>query len=532
MSMTGGPDQDGLQDTAGPSLRPSVLAARDALLLGILTCLLGTLAVLSLKWRAVQDAPIMMYLGYLMDRFHYVPYRDFFDLNPPGTFFVNIAIGRCFGYTDFGLRCGDLLYLAAILAATWGWLRGFGWRTAWLGAVLFGLVYLGHGPYMGMQRDYLVLLPLALAVLGAVRISPARPFARVAVVSALSGLALTIRPQAAIGFPWLLTAVLWSQREQAVPRTRMHTLHLVAVSVAACATPLVLAFAYLAARGGLVPFLDIALHYWPLHGSLTGDHRVISGAARVTYLLAGSFSLGPYAIWLAPAALGAYVSLFRSTLTSHAKRAVVLHAGLVVAYGIYPALAGQFWDYHWLPFGYFLLTMSALCLVRQPATHRGVERIFPVIVVSLVILVRVLGPEQWSNHTRYLSRLGKADPVDEIARFLEANLQDGDTVQPLDWTVAAAHAMLLAGARTATPFVYDYHFYHHVSRPYVEELRTRFVRGLLAACPRFVVHVEPGVPRVTGEDTDTRFPELRIHIRAHYREVAGGSRYRIYERAN
>jgi hypothetical protein len=527
--MTGRLGRSRVQGTAGRSLRPA-FSAGGVLLLGVLTGLLGTLAVLSLKWAAVQDAPIMMYLAYLMDRLGFVPYRDFFDLNPPGTFFLNIAIGRCFGYSDFGLRCGDVLYLAAILAATWGWLRRLGWKPAWLGSILFGLVYLGHGPYLSMQREYLMLLPLALALLVAVRVSPTRPFARIAAASALFGLALTIRPQAAIGYPWLLGAVLWDQRKQRGILGRAHTLRLAAVSVAACAAPALLVFAYLAARGGLAHFLNIAIHYWPLHGALTGDHRTISGTARAGYLLMGTFSLGSYAIWLAPAGLGAFVSLFRSSLTSRARRVVVLHAGLVLTYGIYPALAGQFWEYHWLPLGYFLVTMSALCLVRQPPAHRRVERIFPAMVVSLVVLVRLLGPEQWSNHARYLSRLGKSEPVDEIARFLEENLEEGDTVQPLDWTVGAVHAMLLARARLATPFVYDYHFYHHVSRPYVQQLRARFLRALLAACPRFIVDVEPGVHRVTGEDTDTRFPELRVHIEAHYREVASSSRYVIYER--
>jgi hypothetical protein len=506
------------------------LAAAGPVLLGGLTGLLAILAVLSLKWRAVQDAPIMMYLAYLMDQLHYVPYRDFFDLNPPGTFFINIAVGRCFGYTDLGLRCGDVTFLLLLLAVTYAWLRTLGWKVAWCGTVLFGLVYLGHGPYMSMQREYLLLLPLALTVLAAARISATRPFARVGLSSALFGLALAIRPQAAVLFPWFLGVVLWDQRKRGAARGRAHILWLVAASAAACAAPVLLVCAYLAARGGLVPFLDIAFHYWRLHGSLTGDHVAISGAARVNYLLTRSLSLGSYGVWLAPAAMGAYVALFRSTLTPRDKHTVVLHAGLVMACAIYPALSGQFWEYHWLPFGYFLVTMSALCLVSQPETRGRAERSVPVLLLSLVIFVGLLGPGQWTNTARYLHSVGKSEPVDEIAGFLEANLRPRDTVQPLDWTQAAVHAMLLARARIATPFVYDYHFYHHVSHPYVQKLRARFLHALRTVCPRFIVEVQPGVPRVTGEDTDMRFPELHVHIKAHYREVASGPWYRIYER--
>ena len=50
-------------------------------------------------------------------------------------------------------------------------------------------------------------------------------------------------------------------------------------------------------------------------------------------------------------------------------------------------------------------------------------------------------------------------PDDEIAAFLlAADLQPGDTVLPVDWTEGAVHAMLIAKALPASPFIYDYYF--------------------------------------------------------------------------
>lgn len=135
-----------------------------AAVLSAVSVLLIIVALLSLRWGLVEDAPILMYMAYLMDHFHQVPYRDFFDINLPGTYVFNILIGRLFGYTDFGMRCGDLVYLLATLVATWLFMKPFGGKAAWCSAVLFGLVYLGFGHAVSLEREYILIFPMVLAI--------------------------------------------------------------------------------------------------------------------------------------------------------------------------------------------------------------------------------------------------------------------------------------------------------------------------------------------------------------------------------
>ena len=50
-------------------------------------------------------------------------------------------------------------------------------------------------------------------------------------------------------------------------------------------------------------------------------------------------------------------------------------------------------------------------------------------------------------------------PPAEIAKYLKDHLEPGDTVQPMDWTGAKIlKGMLIARAKVATSFVYDFHF--------------------------------------------------------------------------
>ena len=92
--------------------------------------------------------------------------------------------------------------------------------------------------------------------------------------------------------------------------------------------------------------------------------------------------------------------------------------------------------------------------------------------------------------------------------------------------------MLLAQAKTATPFIYDYHFYHHLSQPYTQTLRQRFIQKLKQAEPRFVVEIQTDKPWVTGPDTGQTFQELTDFLASHYSISTEGDGYIIYERNN
>jgi hypothetical protein len=102
-------------------------------------------------------------------------------------------------------------------------------------------------------------------------------------------------------------------------------------------------------------------------------------------------------------------------------------------------------------------------------------------------------------------------------------------VQPLDWTGGTIHAMLISEAVTATPYIFDYYFYHHVSEPYMQELRRRFMERLKEENPRFMIDMV-ATPRPTGKDTTTEFPELQNFMHNNYIVVYKGNGFTILEK--
>jgi hypothetical protein len=303
------------------------------------------------------------------------------------------------------------------------------------------------------------------------------------------------------------------------------------VALAGFSAPLVIAGLYLLKNNALGDFIDMARNYWPLYHEVTGYKTIETGFLRVKYLYFNYIDLGGRRLWLLPAAVGACISLVNSGLTASQKRRVMLLIGLTICYSLYVPLAGKFWPYHWLPFSYFIVLLSSLCVMKQPQGRREATKRFPVVVLFMTACLSVRLPND------FLSQIGGKSPeppkggrVDEIAAFLKSNLRPGDRVQPIEGAGGAVQAMLMAEVELATPFYYDTCFYHHITHPYIQGLRRQFIESLRTAAPRFVVRIDPDVPWFFGPDTWCDFPELRYLLDTGYRVVYRGRGYEIYER--
>jgi hypothetical protein len=507
------------------------LERSNAIALGLLSALLAVVAGLSLAWRMQHDAPLMFYFAFLIDELGWLPYRDFFEHQPIGAHATYLAIAKIAGYGDLGTRIFDLSWLAGTLALTALWVAPLGRSVAWAGAVMFGLAYLGHGPKVSLQRDYLMLLPIAAALAVSVRLPAWSETRRAGVAGLLLGVTGTLKPQVGALLPALALYYVWRWRETGPERRARQLGMTAAVGAAGFAAPTLLAALWLWATGSLAPFVEIVVHYWPLFAGLDGHHRVLEGPARLEYALAQYARLGGHTLWLAPALLGTYLALFASELSRSARAQVVLIAGLCFSASLYTAASGRFWDYHWLLFLYFLLLLAALCFAAPRPAASALQRIFPLAVVWLVIVGLLRPPaivgEQLRGRPLPAPNAGR---VDEIAEYLRRELRPGDTVQPLDWTGGAIHALLIARAPAATPWITDFQFYHHTSDPYIREIRERFVADLTRAKPRFVVRVghERDLPR--GRDASWRIEGLEQILARDYRFDRRGEGYTILRR--
>jgi len=133
----------------------------------------------------------------------------------------------------------------------------------------------------------------------------------------------------------------------------------------------------------------------------------------------------------------------------------------------------------------------------------------------------------------FLHHEAKDGRVARIERVLAEVVRPGETVQPLDWTAGTLHAMLRREIRIATPFLYDYHFYHHVETAAIKGLRERFLNAMTANPPAVIVEVRGDLkPQVSGVGTTTDFPELNQILSTKYVVIYDESDFRILRRSS
>lgn len=514
-------------ETAGAPSKPEVLAWIVTIGLALAAI---SVVVASTSWRMQLDTPLLHYMGFMLDQ-GAVPYRDIYVTSFPGAMLFHLGILKLGGHGDGPFVIANLLWLGLTLVLTWNILARFGKRAAIAGCALFTLAYLHDGPTIVLQRDF-ALIPFLAAAL-CIQLStrgrlPARAFG----MGLCIALAMSIKPHAGIGLPLLLWAE-WRRRTEAGQAGAMlaEWRGLILWAGLGLALPLGAIGLWLAATGGLQPFLEIAREYLPLHVSLSRTHQQLDGDRRLLYIAYNTSLFGRTPGWLIATAVGAFAAFSAGSLDRSRRRLVATLGGMAFLYCIYVVLAGQFWNYHWMPFKYFCCLLAGLCLMPFEGLPKGAlaRSMPPAAAVLSIIAVLPFAPE-------YVARLqGLPLPppdggrVDTIATYLEEHLEAGDTVQPFDWASGGVHALLQAKATIATPYISDYHFYHHVESDYIKELRSRFIGDLTQAPPRFLVDVAIR-PIPKGEGCSTDFPELTALIQASYETVLDGPGWRVLER--
>jgi hypothetical protein len=511
------------------------------LLSAFLLVLLALTALLAFTWRYYHDLPIFLYASWIIEKFGVIPYRDLYEVNLPGTYVAAGIIGFLTGYSEPAMRILDYILVAVMIGLGGLWMRKLNLWAGVMGGVAWALMYFALGPTAMMQREYLMLLPVLCGLAAYANIPAGRPIWRWLLTGLFMGMAATIKPQGFIGI--LPVALMEWQTAGMESDSLLKKLRSVSLRRALLwlgigfLIPLAGMILYLAANGALPQFFEILFQYLPLFAQMNMYHQAVSGVRRWYSLILDFVKLGGYGIWIAPALWGTHQLLQSPEVLPEKKRYGLLLLWSVIAFSIYPAFSGQFFPQHWFLFAFFLFQAAFLNLTVKPISQSIIFRIAPAALMTIASLALVR-PDTLDNLwllavKRELPAANnpKEGRVDEIAAFLETHLRPGDTVQPVDWVGGAVHAMLIARAELATPFIYDEYFYHNIDNPYIQGLRTRFMQALERARPRFIIEVYDDGPYAepTGPNTSREFPEFRAFLAEHYSVIQEGQGYRIYE---
>ncbi len=497
---------------------------------------------LSLTWEIQIDGSTLHYIAYLITEHGFVPYRDIFDPNMPGTYLFHMAIGTLFGYSDLAFRLVDVAWLTATLTVTWLIMKPVGWVVALASCLLFGLIYLGAGPYMSLQREFVAILPIATALLLTTRRRPNQSTNRTHIlIGILFALAALIKPHLAIGLPVLIIYnCIHDTDELKSIQTLVKPCILGGIfALVGFLATFVIPFLWLWRLGALDSFVEIFSSYVPLYAQMSRDLEFRGPFRRLLNEVYWYIRLGGFGILLTTASFGLYVVLTNSVSTV-TRRLAVLLLSLSILYTVYVAIGGRFLDYHWMSYIYFASLGTAMVLFPTPTLPTLTKVRYQNGILIFVFIITTMSATLVPAFAVVNHVVSGKPPVAfhngqviEITRYLDEHLSPTDTVQPLDWNGGALHAMRISKAVVATPYIFDFQFYHHVSTPYIQQLRKHFLTELEQEMPTFIIDVYKageGIPEISGVDTTDQFPELREFIEQHYRKDYAGDGFDIFRR--
>lgn len=516
------------------SLRFIELVARNVawLALGILFPVAIALALATLRWEYEHDTPLLQYAGLLIEKFGFVPYRDFFETSMPGVFAFHAAIIHLFGAGNLAFALVNLAFLALVLFTAWLFLSRIDAVAAIAFVPLYTIVYLMGGPSIMLQRDGLALLPISAALAIVAMERPGSHMLRQLLCGMLFGVAATIKPQLALGGPFVVAAgiVLHNINNHSDGfRVRRYLAPLTCAAVG-FAIPISVALIWLASHDALQPFLFMVTQYLPLHIQQTGHHVWLPPDERLFYLVRRVVWANSY-VYFAPFVLLAAVGVWPILRRDRKKGTlIILTFALLIVYALSPGLSGQFWPYHYMPFVFFLImTLSFLLYAGRAWAASGEENIAVAGATKVAfIAVAIWGTSGVSSKT-FQPSMAKGGRVERMAQALRANMAPNDTVQPIDWTDGTIHAMLRLNLPLPTPFLYDYHFHHNVDTPTIQTIRRQFIDAFMRASPTLLVEA-PRRPKVSGIGTEAAFPEFDRIVATNYRVVYQDPSLRIWRR--
>ncbi len=437
---------------------PTSLSAFRRTLCVILVAAAALFIVATWHWPLVGDASFFHYMVMLLRRGQ-APYRDFIDVNLPGTYAVQAAVIACLGSGSRGFRLFDLGLLSRMAAAMFFLCRANAGKVqereiilpALFSATLFAIVHGRDGIIHQGQRD----LVLAVLYVGACAFLEKALRPNTGSVSnrhaslapsffsgLLFGFACTIKPSALFMIVPLFAMFVLQLRRQR--RALLPTS--IAFITAALLAPL-LALGYLIQQHTLRAFWQMLTQLTPYHASLN--------RLSIAALILGSVSsvcLPLFLIWLA---------IFLSQRRYNRLLDQLLLIGFLAGCCSY-VLQGRGYPYHRYPSEAFLLLLAALAFCDALWPLPGSQRTPPWVrfaaIVGLSVGTFFLVP-------RSLQLILHFDPRDQFTSDLRAalNSQGGPAldrrVQCLDGYSGCLNTLQQMHLAESTGYLYDCYLY-------------------------------------------------------------------------
>jgi hypothetical protein len=427
------------------------------------------------RWPMVGDAALLRYIVFLIQH-GWAPYRDFVDVNMPGSYWVTAFGMHLAAQADASWRIFDIGLIALAGAGYYLIARPYSRFAAWFATAMLLLVHGQDGVQQAGQRDLAMAALLVVALACLLEAMRRELWVYLAPFGLAVGLSATIKPTAApLGVVLLAMAVthragLWGQMKEPQRGWRRWML----IGIATMAVPPMCMLLWLRSKGALAAW--VAMERFLLPNYATQERRPFG------FTLSHSISplLALVLFWLLCVAL-------RGPAWPRFERLLLATAALLSLAGL--LAQGKGLPYQRYPMMAFLLPLIALDLTTAwngRGSGRPVARYAALgglccgcLVLAPLALVKV---HRFDATPQEFDAMLTAD-LRRVPADLSGRVQCLDTIQECLPTLYSMRLLPATGILTDQPLL------DAVNGPAVEILRERFAREVTARPPLVFVVV-------------------------------------------
>lgn len=489
----------------------------------------AVIAVLICLWLAryqpiEMDLAMLHYSAFLINEKHFLLYRDIFENNLPGPFFMHAMIGKIFGYGALPIRFLDVCVLASIAFCSWKILSPLSKSSAIFAPALFALVYIAGGTTAAFQRDYIAIIPLAaaLALLCNTSVKPVRDAAW---IGALCGAACTLKPNFAVVAPALFWILLSKMEGEFLYRLKKTVLPIALAFIGVFSIPLLWGIQH----ADFKELITLYKTYTPLYVSSDSVFHPYSSTQQhiLSLIYKQADNLFKMSVLSIPGLLWAWRQHRNNSAAITRLRYLAI---TTFAIGWHEVIAGKFWLAHLLPPYFFaILCFSLLLTPTNRNSHFSERYIASLPIIIFISAIYTLAHFDIKNlYSKYYTAENHNIRSKIIARYLIENMKAGDTVQSFDGSGDGQGALLLARVPSATRFLEDIPFYLQPESSTTKQFRAEFINAIHRSPPTFFIYIQ-NFFHPAGGDRLKKFTELYEFLDKNYEKVQDVSwEYTIY----
>ncbi|HEY0760334.1 MAG TPA: glycosyltransferase family 39 protein [Acidisarcina sp.] len=503
--------------TLASQLGPAKLKIIWLLLTVWLAAFGGALLFAARNWPMVQDAPILIYMGFLTEHGMRL-YRDVTEVQFPGSVLLYSFGRHVFGSSDAGFRMFDLCALAVAFAAMMAIAR----RSGYWFAGVFGFAFFlwsQKGVKLSIinlgQRDFFISCMLGVGIACLIEALRRDEPRLLAVFGFCVAFGASIKPMAVL-FVLPVVIVLLEMRRRERPLAPY-----LGWTTAGVAAGTALVIGFLLWKHALGAFIHVELRYIPLYVDI--KYRTFRQMFRQL--------IDPPRMLLPLLAIcGAGLVLFQRQLRQDREQQVLMLCALLGAAAF--LLQHKGFDYHRAPFLFFFYLWAGWVLVGT-MLHGRRELGWAALALTALAVASYPHLREKSTYDMWM-----IDTLQSDLTALHAADKPGE-MQCLDTTFGCTTVALRMKAVTATGYTTDYLLFLDKHDPRLDELRQDFLSRFEAAKPRLVVLTNQQWPKTLdyGYDELAAWPEFKRRLNDEYTltlERGGteehGRGYRIYTR--